>query len=99
MLCLEHVVARDPSVNEVAGMCTDHAAHRPSPDAHWTIEDETPGNIRRVIAECGWWVGLIASDEGEPSFAYTIGLWETLGTLSEVGTSTSCVEPIGIRPH
>jgi hypothetical protein len=34
-------------------------------------------NIRRVIAEFGWWVGLIdGADEG-PAFAYTVGLHET----------------------
>jgi hypothetical protein len=78
LVCLEHVIARDPSVNAVAGMCSDHTATRSSPEAVWQFEDEVPANIRRVIAEEGWWVGLIASNDEGPSFAYTVGLWETL---------------------
>jgi hypothetical protein len=77
-LCLEHVVDRDPSVNALAGMCRSHTATRASPDAEWQIEDETPAEIRRVITEFGWWVGLIGADADEPTFGYTIGLWETL---------------------
>ncbi len=78
ILCLEHVVARDPSVNALAGMCTSHTATRTSPDAEWQIEDRTLDSIREVIAEFGWWVGLIESEGDEPAFAYTVGLWETL---------------------
>jgi hypothetical protein len=78
MVCLEHVVAREPSVNGLAGMCTSHSATRASPAAEWEIEDETLGNIRRVIAEFGWWVGMIPGDDDAPGFAYTVGLWETL---------------------
>jgi hypothetical protein len=79
LVCLEHIVSRDPSVNELATMCTAHVATRERLDAPWKIEDETPDNIRDVIDEYGWWVGLIQEDGEAPGFAYTIGLYEKFG--------------------
>jgi hypothetical protein len=76
IVCLEHVVHRDPSVNELATMCTGHVATRPHLGEPWKIEDETPHNIRSVIDQYGWWVGLIPSAGEAPGFAYTIGLYE-----------------------
>jgi len=48
LVCLEHVAHRDPSVNELATMCTAHVATRSDRGAPWKVEDETP-HIRRVI--------------------------------------------------
>ena len=79
VVCLEHIVSRDPSVNELATMCTSHFAMREGPDAPWRIKDETPDHIREVIDKYGWWVGLIHSDGEAPEFAYTIGLYEKFG--------------------
>jgi len=79
LVCLEHIVSRDPSVNELATMCTAHVARRESACAPWSIEDETPGHIRKVIDRHGWWVGLVHSDGDAPAFAYTIGLYEKYG--------------------
>jgi hypothetical protein len=59
-------------------MCTSHSATRASPDAEWEVVDETLDDIRRIIAEYGWWVGMIPGDDDGPAFAYTVGLWETL---------------------
>ncbi len=79
LVCLEEVVKLDPTVNELAAMCTSHVAERDGAGGAWRIQDETLDNIRRVIAEHGWWVGLIDEDERGPAFAYTIGLYEKLG--------------------
>lgn len=42
-VCLEHVVARDPSINELAAMCTRSRAQRSGLDDEWTIVDEREG--------------------------------------------------------
>lgn len=77
LVCLEHVVSRDPSVNELASMCTAHVATRSAVGAPWRIEDETLANIREKIAEYGFWVGLVPAEGHEPAFAYTIGLYQS----------------------
>jgi hypothetical protein len=76
LVCRGHIASRDPSVNELATMCTAHVATREGLGAAWRIEDQTPEHIRNVIDEYGWWVGLINSDDDAPAFAYTIGLYE-----------------------
>lgn len=40
VVCLEHVVARDPSLNELADLCTSHHADRAAPEDKWIITDE-----------------------------------------------------------
>jgi hypothetical protein len=79
LVCLEDVADRDPSVNELATMCTAHVATRGHLGGPWKVEDETPQHIRRVIDEAGWWVGLMPSHGESPAFAYTIGLYERFG--------------------
>jgi hypothetical protein len=79
VVCLEHVAHRDPSVNELATMCTGHVASRAHVGAPWKIADETLDDIRCVIDEHGWWVGLVHSEGEAPAFAYTIGLYEKFG--------------------
>jgi hypothetical protein len=79
LVCLEHIVSRDPSINELATMCTAHVATRKDLGAPWKIEDGTPDHVRDTINKYGWWVGLIDSDGEAPAFAYTIGLYENLG--------------------
>jgi hypothetical protein len=76
---LGHVVERDPSVKLVANMCTSHVAERADANSDWTVRDETLDHIREVIAEHGWWVGMIGEEGGQPGFAYTIGLHESFG--------------------
>jgi hypothetical protein len=71
IVCLEHVVASDPSLNDLADMCTRHWATRNAPDQPWSIADETESQITALIESRMWWVGMI---EGEPPFAYTVGL-------------------------
>lgn len=79
LICLEDAVERDRSVNDLATMCTSHVAERESTASPWTIRDTTLENVREVIEEHGWWVGLIDEGDGAPSFAYSIGLYEKLG--------------------
>lgn len=43
-------------------------------DAHDKLAEE---QIISDVKQYGWHVGLIEAEDGEPSFAYTIGLWET----------------------
>jgi hypothetical protein len=76
---LEHVVERDASLNAIADMCTGHVAERDQQTSDWTVRDETLENIRQVIDEHGWWVGLLDEEGDVPAFAYTIGLYEKLG--------------------
>lgn len=76
---LEHVVERDPSLEAIADMCTSHVAERDEPTMPWSLRDETLQHVKEVIEEHGWWVGLLEEEEGQPSFAYTIGLFETFG--------------------
>jgi hypothetical protein len=74
IVCLEHVVAADPSLNKLSGMCADHFAERADTEASWSITDRSEEFIRRCIEEVGWSIeGIPADDEG-PAFAYTIGL-------------------------
>ncbi len=78
LVCLEHIVSRDPSVNELATMCTAHVAKREGLGAPSRIEDGTPDHIRKVIDQHGH-VGRFDHADGDaPAFAYTIGLYEKL---------------------
>lgn len=74
---LEHLTDRDPSINDVASMCTGHHAERANRTAPWTVVDEHESFIVKCIEEPGWSVQLIAAGEtaAEPAFAYTIGLF------------------------
>jgi hypothetical protein len=71
IVCLEHVVTWDGSLNELANMHPNHSATRSAPDRRWSIADETETQINTLIESGIWWIGLI---EDEPTFAYTVGL-------------------------
>jgi hypothetical protein len=77
IVCLGHLTERDPSINDVASMCTGHHAERANRAAPWTVVDEHESFIVKCIEDPGWSVQLIAAGEtaAEPAFAYTIGLF------------------------
>lgn len=79
VVCLEHVVSCDPTVNELASMCTSHVARRSAVGSPWQIDDDTSVAIQETIREHGWWVGLVPGGDDQPGFAYTIGLHEAFG--------------------
>lgn len=76
LLCLEHVVERDASLNALAEMCTNHHAERASTEDEWVITDDSEAFIEQCVAEIGWSVEAIEAGRGEdePPFAYTVGL-------------------------
>lgn len=72
LVCLDEIIARDPSLNALATMCGHHDAVRPAPAAPWNIRDRTEEDVLRAVEEHGFWVALI--DDAHGSFAYTVGL-------------------------
>ena len=78
---LSHVVEQDPTVNEVASLCSNHRAEREAVGAPWEITDEGEEFIHEAIAEHGWAVEMIPAGDSpeEPEFAYTIGLHRSFG--------------------
>lgn len=81
VVCLEHVVARDPSLNELATMCSMSHADRSTESDPWTIVDEREQFIRDHVEDPGWAIQLISAgdQDNEPAFAYTIGLHRNYG--------------------
>jgi hypothetical protein len=77
LVCLQHVVERDPSVADLAEMCTHHQAERDSVGAKWRVHDRAEDVIRQHIAEYGWHFVLIEAENDLPAFAYSIGLYHS----------------------
>lgn len=68
------IVKLDPTLNQLAEMCTAHEATRDSVTSPWCIEDHTVDGVRATILEHGVWIGAIEANDEGPAFAYTIGL-------------------------
>lgn len=77
LVCLQHVVERDPTIAELAELCTLHQAERDGVGAKWRIHDRGEDLIHQHIAEYGWHVVLIEAENEEPAFAYSIGLYHS----------------------
>lgn len=74
--CLGCVVGQDPTLNELASMCTGHRADRATLSDAWTITDGHEEFIKHHVKETGWAVKLIdGDDDGAAAFAYTVGLY------------------------
>ncbi|QRK08447.1 DUF4262 domain-containing protein [Archangium violaceum] len=78
------VVAEDPSLNSLSGMCHGHRTERGSVSQPWTMIDESDEFIARRIRDTGWAVQLIPEDEEEPAFAYMIGLFRNYGHAERI---------------
>jgi hypothetical protein len=77
LICLEHLVAGDPSLNQLADMCRHSRAERSDREQDWVIIDEVEAFILHHVKVTGWSVqGVEAASEDEPAFAYTVGLYE-----------------------
>jgi hypothetical protein len=74
LVCLGHVVDGDPTLNQLAEMCTSHTATRTAPGSPWVVVDEMEAHVHRNIREHGWHVMIISGDDDGPGFAYSIGL-------------------------
>jgi hypothetical protein len=81
LVCLKEVVEKDPSLNQLAGMFTNHHAERASKSNYWSVTDVGEEFIQRSVRDVGWSVQLIPAGEApnEPAFAYTVGLHKSYG--------------------
>jgi len=77
LVCLAEIVKRDPSLAELADLCSNWSASRDAKDSPWTRTDESEGIIRDHIERFGWHVTLIPEDDEGPGFAYSIGLYQS----------------------
>jgi hypothetical protein len=77
--CLECIVARDPSLNEVADLCGHWSAERADVGGAWTRYDGMEDTIRAGVEEHGWYSIGVGADGELPAFSYTIGLHRTFG--------------------
>jgi len=75
LVCLDDVVARDPSLNALATMCEHHDAFRHTAASEWSVRDRTEEDVVRAVEEQGYWIAAI--DDARGSFAYTVGLTRT----------------------
>ncbi len=74
LVCLEEVVAEDPTLNRVARMCVGRRAERTDRTAEWRITDPGEAFIHGCIAKYGWSVQGVGAEGDEPAFSYTVGL-------------------------
>jgi hypothetical protein len=77
LVCLEHVVEKDPSLNELADLCPHWQAFRDEPGGKWRREDGLEDIVRANVEEYGSHVMSVSADDEGPGFSYTIGLWQT----------------------
>lgn len=79
LVCLEDVVARDSTLNELAALCQNWSAERDAVGAPWRRHDHSEDFINETVKRHGWVVELIREEGDLPAFAYTIGLHRTFG--------------------
>lgn len=73
---LAGVVARDPSVNELAQMERSWTAHRKRPGAGWDLREDMEEEVRENVREHGCHVMLVAREDEGADFGYSIGLYK-----------------------
>lgn len=76
---LGELVARDPSLNELADKGRWTEAEREHPGGDWTLYDDTDDRIRENIREHGCHIIGVAGAPLDHAFAYSIGLVITHG--------------------
>lgn len=79
LVCLEEVVRRDPTLNELADLCPLGEAERISLGSAWRVHDRMEDIVRDNVREHGCHVMTVAADDVGPGFAYSIGLSKTYG--------------------
>jgi hypothetical protein len=77
LVCLEHVVAADPSLNALAKLDVSQQARRSEVGAKWSVADPNEAFVQRSVLQFGWCVQGIDAEGGAPPFSYTIGLHQT----------------------
>lgn len=77
LLCLEQVVAADPSLNALAELDAGQLATRSQVRAEWCSEDPHERFVVRCVEQFGWSVQSIDAEGAAPGFSYTIGLQQT----------------------
>lgn len=70
---LGEILARDPSLRDLADLKPHEQAQRKTDTHPWTIHDGYEDVILDNIEEFGWHVVLVPDDEEGPGFAYSIG--------------------------
>lgn len=78
-VCLEHLVERDSTLNQVADLCRHWSAERTTADAEWERVDGIEEIVRRNIEEFGLHVMSVYGDDDAGGFSYSIGMWKTFG--------------------
>jgi len=99
LVCLEHIVERDPSVNQVAGLCRHWTAERDSAADAWELFDGLEQIIRENVDEYGVHVMSVHGGEGGGGFSYSIGLWKTLGVPEVLCLGLPAASAHGIINH
>lgn len=79
LISLGQVVEADPTLNQLAKLGSGQQATREQVGADWSVSDPSEEFIERCVAQLGWCVQGVASEGGEPGFAYTIGLQHSYG--------------------
>jgi hypothetical protein len=67
LVCLEHVVSRDPTLNELAKLCTGYRAQRRTVADEWVVIDEAEEFIEDCVNGHGWAVHNFYSSSETPS--------------------------------
>jgi hypothetical protein len=78
VVCLEHVVDRDPTLNELSGLGCNHVARRAAVGERWAIVDEGELKLSADVEKYGWHVVIVGDDDEGPGFAYSVGMTSTL---------------------
>jgi len=79
LICLEQVVAADPTLNAIAALPSGQQSVRDGIGAEWSISDPSEQFIQRCVAEFGWCVQGVEAEADKPAFAYSIGLQQSFG--------------------
>jgi hypothetical protein len=77
LVCLDEVVSRDPTLNELAHLCAFSRAERDALGDAWREHDEMEDIVRSNVEQHGCHVMMIPEDEEGPGFAYSIGLMKS----------------------
>jgi hypothetical protein len=77
LVCLEQMVAADPTLNELASLSTGQQATRQAVGAAWQVDDPHEQFVVQCVEQFGWCVQSIDAEGTAPAFSYTVGLTRT----------------------